>query len=115
MAKVWDVSVPGRARLRFQLEAPGEIAQLVWVPWKERWLTMSADGAFRLWSPEGEMVFRFAYNGGAVQAALVDTEHELVLAAMQDARIRVFDLEDPVPKARCACVAASIRGADPMF
>lgn len=100
VAKVWDVSEPSRSRILFTVEAPGDISQLLWIPWVERWLSMSDDGTFLLWTPTGELAYRFAFNGGPVQAALVDEEHKLVLAAMKDAKIRVFDMEDPVPKAR---------------
>ena len=77
------------------------------MPWREQWLSMSDDGEFRLWSEDGDLVYRFLYNGGSVQAALVDTEHGLVLAAMADMRVRVFDLDDPVPKGRCGRLAHS--------
>jgi hypothetical protein len=102
VAKVWDVSEPSRSRILFTIEAPGEVSQLLWVPWMDRWLSMSDDGTFLLWTPVGELAYRFAYNGGPVQAALVDEEQKLVLAAMKDAKMRIFDLEDPVPKARYA-------------
>eukprot|EP00892_Ulva_mutabilis_P011728 jgi/Ulvmu1/8928/UM005_0019.1 len=100
VAKVWDVRSPHASRLVFQVEARGEIAQFVWVPWRSLWCSFSGDGVASLWSTEGEAVFQFNYNGGLVQTALVDSESRVVLAAMQDCVIRVFDLEDPVPKAR---------------
>lgn len=63
---------------------------------------MSTDGVMRLWDDEkGDMVFQFNYNGGMVQSVLVDTEEKVVLAAMQDAVIRVLNLTDPIPQARC--------------
>jgi hypothetical protein len=62
---------------------------------------MSDDGEVRLWSTAGALAFRFLYRGGSVGACLVDTEHKLVLAAMADMRVRVFDLDDPIPQGRC--------------
>lgn len=101
VAKVWDVSRPSDSRIRFQLETPGEISQLHHIPWKACWCTMSTDGVVRLWNDEnGEMIFQFNYNGGLVQSVLVDVEEQVVLAAMQDAVIRVFNLSDPIPQAR---------------
>ena len=68
---------------------------------------MSTDGVARLWNDEnGEMIFQFNYNGGLVQSVLVDVEEQVVLAAMQDAVIRVFNLSDPIPQARSAPCSA---------
>jgi hypothetical protein len=75
--------------------------QVQWVAWRQQWLSMSDNGEFRLWSDDGELTLSFAYNGGSVQTAYIDEEHRLVLAAMADAQVRVFDLDDPVPKAKC--------------
>lgn len=62
---------------------------------------MSTDGVVRLWNDEtAEMMFQFNYNGGLVQSVLVDAEGKVVLATMQDAVIRVFNLSDPIPQAR---------------
>lgn len=77
-------------------------AQVLWIPWREQWLSTSDDGEFRLWSTAGALMFRFSYNGGSVLSALADCEHELVLVAMADNRIRIFDVADPIPKGRCA-------------
>ena len=64
---------------------------------------MSTDGVMRLWGDEkGDMVFQFNYNGGMVQSVLVDAEEKVVLAAMQDGVIRVLNLTNPIPQARCS-------------
>jgi WD40 repeat protein len=64
---------------------------------------MSTDGVVRLWDDEsGTMNFQFNYNGGLVQSVLVDIEEKVVVATMQDAVIRVLNLSDPIPQARCA-------------
>lgn len=64
---------------------------------------MSTDGVARLWNDEnGELAFQFNYNGGLVQSVLVDAEERVILATMQDAVIRVFNLSDPIPLARYA-------------
>lgn len=83
VAKVWDVRSPHSSRLLFQVEARGEMAQFVWVPWRALWCSFSGDGVVRLWSTEGEPVYQFNYNGGLVQTALVDSDHRVVLATMQ--------------------------------
>lgn len=83
VAKVWDVRSPHSSRLRFQVEARGEMAQFIWVPWRSLWCSFSGDGVVRLWSTDGEAIFQFNYNGGLVQTTLVDTERHIVLAAMQ--------------------------------
>lgn len=83
VAKVWDVRYPHASRLRFQVEARGEMAQFVWIPWRSLWCSFSGDGVARLWSTDGEAVFQFNYNGGLVQTAFVDSDNRVVLAAMQ--------------------------------
>jgi WD40 repeat protein len=100
VAKVWDVRAPHAARIVFQIETPGEIAALRWLPWRGVWVSLSDDGAARLWGPDGDLRFQFGINGGPVQSALVDEKRQLLLAAMQDNRVRAYDLKDPVPKAR---------------
>lgn len=66
---------------------------------------MSRDGVLRLWHDEtGDMMFQFNYNGGLVQSVLVDAEEKVILATMQDAVIRVLDLSDPIPQARCVAL-----------
>lgn len=65
------------------------------------WLSMSTDGVARLWGEEnGDMIFQFNFNGGLVHTMLVDEDQRVVLAAMQDCAIRVFDLSDPIPQTR---------------
>jgi hypothetical protein len=77
------------------------LMQMQYIPWKAAWCSLSADGVARLWGDEhGEMRFQYNFNGGLVQSMLVDEEQKVVLAAMQDCVIRVFDLSDPIPQAR---------------
>jgi WD40 repeat protein len=100
VAKVWDVRRPHESRMRFQVETPGEISQLSYIPWRSMWLSTSGDGCMRLWSTDGELVFQFGHSGGSVQSLFVDAEAQLILAAAQDFIVRIFDLHDPVPKGR---------------
>ena len=61
---------------------------------------MSDDETIRLWSIEGAMVYMFGYHGGSANAMYIDNVHRLVIAATQDCYMRVYDLEDPAPKAK---------------
>lgn len=75
--------------------------QAAWVPFREQWATLSDDHECRLWTTDGRLAWRFLTNGGSATAMLVDNEHKLLLAAFADLKMRVFDLEDPMPKGRC--------------
>lgn len=98
--QIWDVSRPHCAKVKAELQTPGEISQVRWIPWRNVWVTSSDDEAIRLWRRTGGMEFKFSYNGGPVTSMLVDEQHQLLLVGMQDSIVRTFDLLDPVPKVK---------------
>eukprot|EP00891_Asterochloris_glomerata_P008102 jgi/Astpho2/8102/fgenesh1_pg.00120_%23_63_t len=94
-AYVWDAR---EVRTKCALTGhTGEVTQVKWVPWRESWLTCSDDDTIRLWDVEGCATMSIPYKGGAVQTVLVDCANQLLLAAMLDRVIRVYDLGSPQP------------------
>ena len=80
--------------------------QVRWVPWKRCWLTAADDDLLRLWSPAGELLHSFRYQGGSCQHLAVDAANQVVLLAAADCTVYVHNLEDPIPLGECSCCLA---------
>lgn len=76
------------------------LSQIRWVAYRSCWVTAADDDMMRLWSPEGVKLHQFAYSGGSVQSLFVDNVNQLLVAAMLDKNAYVYDLDDPMPRAR---------------
>lgn len=77
-----------------------EVTQVRWVPFRGCWVTAADDEIIRLWSPEGAVLHAFSFEGSSVQCMYVDTTHEVLVAAMLDRNAYLYDLDDPIPKAK---------------
>mmetsp|Transcript_26880 Transcript_26880/g.86343 ORF Transcript_26880/g.86343 Transcript_26880/m.86343 type:complete len:403 (-) Transcript_26880:37-1245(-) len=84
----------------------GVVTQCKWVNFptvqgKMAWATSADDETIRLWSGDGQQLFAFTYRSDSVTTMVVDPVNKLLLAAMTDRVVRVFDLttveENPLP------------------
>mmetsp|Transcript_33374 Transcript_33374/g.84557 ORF Transcript_33374/g.84557 Transcript_33374/m.84557 type:complete len:866 (-) Transcript_33374:212-2809(-) len=76
-----------------------EVTQVRWVGYRGVWATAADDDMLRLWGTDGTKLHQFAYTGGSVQALYVDNVNKLLVAAMLDKAVCVYDLDDPIPRA----------------
>eukprot|EP01023_Acetabularia_acetabulum_P027477 TRINITY_DN26010_c1_g1_i3.p1 TRINITY_DN26010_c1_g1~~TRINITY_DN26010_c1_g1_i3.p1 ORF type:complete len:273 (+),score=24.28 TRINITY_DN26010_c1_g1_i3:172-990(+) len=77
-----------------------QVKEVRWINWSSQWISSDDDDSIRLWNVDGEQVHCFSYNGGSVYKMVVDSFNQLILTATLDKCVRVFDLKDPIPKAR---------------
>lgn len=77
-----------------------EVTQVRWVNYRQVWVTAADDDIIRIWNPQGVKMHYFTYTGGSIQCLYVDEVNQLLLAAMLDKTAYVYDLDDPLPKAK---------------
>ena len=91
--KVWCTL---RHELKYLLKGhPQVVSHVAWCDFLGgRWVTASEDESLRMWDgPEQEIMV--GYSGDAVTALYVDEENEVIVAAMEDRCLRVYDPRAP--------------------
>ena len=91
--KVWCTL---RHELKYVLKGhPQDVSHVAWCNFLGgRWVTASEDESLRMWDgPEVESMM--GYSGDAVTALYVDEANEVIVAAMEDRCLRVYDPRAP--------------------